>query len=186
VKQLFEQLTTPEVMAEVLALLMAGLLSMALAQYLKRWLKPLAARLTGDRWQLRFVVAGMVLAPSLIAVVLVLALRVIFASFSLPVSVIDRALDLVTVFVLVRTAVHVLSVSLGPNSWIRSWEMRITVTIWFVISFQLLGWFDAGFARVFSKQPIERFARVAPCTEEPFGRSIRRDCLELAAFTDES
>jgi small-conductance mechanosensitive channel len=143
VKQLFEQLTTPEVMAEVLALLMAGLLSMALAQYLKRWLKPLAARLTGDRWQLRFVVAGMVLAPSLIAVVLVLALRVVFASFSLPVSVIDRALDLVTVFVLVRTAVHVLSVSLGPNSWIRSWEMRITVTIWFVISFQLLGWFDA-------------------------------------------
>jgi small-conductance mechanosensitive channel len=39
--------------------------------------------------------------------------------------------------------VHVLSVSLGPNSWIRSWEMRITVAIWFIISFQLLGWFDA-------------------------------------------
>ncbi len=142
-KQLFEQLTTPEVMAAVLALLMAGLLSMALAQYIKRWLKPLAGRLTGDRWQLRLVVAGMVLAPSVIAVVLVLGLRVAFASFSLPVNVIERALDLVTVFLLVRLAVHVLSVSLGPNSWIRSWEIRITVTIWAVISFQLLGWFDA-------------------------------------------
>jgi small-conductance mechanosensitive channel len=143
VKQLFEQLTTPEVLAEVLALLMAGLLATALAQYIKRWLKPLAARLTGDRWQFRLVVAGMVLAPSLIAVLLVLMLRVGFASFALPVSVIDRALDLVTVFVLVRFAVHVLSVSLGPNSWIRSWEMRITVAIWAIISFQLLGWFDA-------------------------------------------
>lgn len=142
-KQLFEQLTTTEVMAQVLALLMAGLLSVALAQYLKRWLKPLAARLTNERWQLRLVIAGMVLAPSIIAVVLVLALRVAFASFASPVGLIDRALDLVTVFVLVRTAVHVLSVSLGPNSWIRSWEMRITVAIWFIISFQLLGWFDA-------------------------------------------
>ena len=68
-KQLFEQLTTTEVMAQVLALLMAGLLSVALAQYLKRWLKPLAARLTNERWQLRLVIAGMVLAPSIIAVV---------------------------------------------------------------------------------------------------------------------
>ena len=40
-KKLFEQLTTPEVMAEVLALLMAGLLATALAHYIKtgcgRW-----------------------------------------------------------------------------------------------------------------------------------------------------
>ena len=142
-KQLFEQLTTPEVMAEVLALLMAGLLALGLAQYIKRWLKPVAARANVDRWQLRFIVAGMVLAPSLLLVVLVLGLRVLFGSFSLHTDVIDKALDLATVLVLVRFAVHVLSVSLGPNSWIRSWEMRLTVTIWAIISFQLLGWFDA-------------------------------------------
>ena len=43
-KQIFEQLTTPEVMAEVIALIMAALLATALAHYIKRWLRPLAAR----------------------------------------------------------------------------------------------------------------------------------------------
>jgi small-conductance mechanosensitive channel len=143
VKQLFEQLTTPEIMAEVLALLMSGLLALGLAQYIKRWLKLIVARPNIDRWLQRFIVAGMVLAPSLLLVVLVLGLRVLFGSFGLHTDVIDKALDLATVLVLVRFAVHVLSVSLGPNSWIRSWEKRITVAIWAIISFQLLGWFDA-------------------------------------------
>ena len=142
-KEIFEQLTTPEVLYEVLALLMAALLAIALSAYIKRWLKPLAARPHLDRWQQRCIVAGMVLAPSLIGVMLVLGLRVLFASFALPTSVIDGALDLATVLVLVRFAVHVLSVSLGPNSWIRSWEVRLTFLIWAIISFQLLGWFEA-------------------------------------------
>lgn len=142
-KDFFEQLTTPEVLAEVLALIMAGLLAMALAHYLKRWLRPIAARPDGDRWQKRFVVAGMVLAPSLLVVLIVLAVRVTFASFSLPTSVLDRALDVATVLVLVRFVVHVLSVSLGPNSWIRGWELRLTFVLWAIISFQLLGWFEA-------------------------------------------
>ncbi|HUQ11440.1 MAG TPA: mechanosensitive ion channel domain-containing protein [Steroidobacteraceae bacterium] len=142
-KRLFEQLTTPEIMAEVLALLMAGVLALGLAQYIKRWLRPLAARPGIDRWPQRFIIAAMVLAPSLIIVVLVLGLRVLFGTFALHTEVIDKALDLATVLVLVRCAVHVLSVSLGPNSWIRAWEMRLTVTIWAIISFQLLGWFEA-------------------------------------------
>ena len=119
-KQLFEQLTTPEIMGEVLALLMAGLLATALAFYLKNWLRPLAARDDLERWPKRFVIAGMVLAPSLLCLLLILGLRVLFASFSLHTALIDIALDLTTVLVLVRFALHVLSVSLGPNSWIRS------------------------------------------------------------------
>ena len=142
-KEIFEQITTPEVLAEVLALLMVGLLAMALAHYLKNWLRPLSTRPNQGRWSKRLVVAGMVLAPALLGVLLVLGLRLLFASFALPTSVIDRALDLVTVLVLVRFAVHVLSVSLGPNSWIRTWELRLTFLIWAIISFQLLGWFDA-------------------------------------------
>jgi small-conductance mechanosensitive channel len=143
VKNLFEQLTTPEVLAEVLALLMAALLATGLAHYLKNWLRPMSARPNQGRWSRRLVVAGMVLAPSLLLVLLVLGLRVLFASFALPTSVIDRALDLATVLVVVRFLVHALSVSLGPNSWIRTWELRLTFLIWAVISFQLLGWFDA-------------------------------------------
>jgi len=140
-KQLFEQLTTPEVLAEALAVLMAALLATALAHYIKNWLRPFAARDSLPRWPRRFVVAGMVLAPALVALILFLGLRALFASFDLHTALIDVAMDLATVLVLVRFAVHALSVSLGPNSWIRSWELRITFLFWVSISFQVLGWF---------------------------------------------
>jgi small-conductance mechanosensitive channel len=140
-KKLFEQLTTPEVMAEALALLMAALLATALAHYLKNWLRPLAARVDLARWPRRIVVAGMVLVPALIGLLLILVLRAAFAAFDLQTGLIDVALDLTTVLVLVRAGVHVLSVSLGPNSWIRTWEVKITFVLWAIISFQVLGWF---------------------------------------------
>jgi small-conductance mechanosensitive channel len=142
VKRFFEQLTTPEIMAEVLALLMALLLAVAIAHYVKNFLRPLSVRPNTGRWSRRLVVAGMVLAPSLIAVMLILGVRVLFASFRLPTGLIDIALDLLTIGVLVRFAVHALSVSLGPNSWIRAWELRLTFLLWAMISFQYLGWFE--------------------------------------------
>ena len=55
-------------------------------------------------------------------------------------------MDLTTVLVLVRFALHVFSVSLGPNSWIRAWELKLTFALWAIISFQVLGWF-AGVER---------------------------------------
>ena len=142
-KQIFEQLTTPEVMAEVIALIMAGLLATALAHYIKRWLRPLAERSDAGRWTRRAVIAGMVIAPSFMALVLILGLRALFASVGLRVELIDIAMDLATVLVLVRFGVHAFSVSLGPNSWVRSWELRLTLLLWIAISFQVLGWFLA-------------------------------------------
>jgi small-conductance mechanosensitive channel len=147
-KKLFEQLTTPEVMAEALAVLMAALLATALAAYIKKWLRPLTTRDGVSRWARRCVVAGMVLAPSLLGVLLILGLRVLFSNFQLHTGLIDVAMDLATVLVLVRLAVHVLSVSLGPNSWVRTWELRLTFILWTAISFQVLGWFS-GIERTF-------------------------------------
>jgi len=141
-KQTFEQLTTPEVLFEVLALVAVAILATALAQYIKRWLRPLAARSDLGRWPRQWVIVGMVLAPTLLGLALSLGLRALFAQFDLRVELIDVALDLTTVLLLVRLAVHVLSVSLGPNSWIRSWELRLTLVIWAAISFQVLGWFS--------------------------------------------
>jgi len=148
VKQFFEQLTTPEVMFEVIALVAAALLATGLAHYIKRWLRPLAERSDLGLWSRRLVIAGMVIAPSFMGVVLILGLRALFASFNLEVALIDIAMDLATVLVLVRFGVHALSVSLGPNSWIRSWELRITFVLWAAISFQVLGWFS-GIERTF-------------------------------------
>ena len=123
-KKFFEQLTTPEVMFEVIALIAAALLATALGQYVKRWLRPLAERADLPQWPRRFVVVGMVLAPFFLALVLVLGLRASFASFQLRVELIDIALDLTTVLVLVRFVVHAISVSLGPNSTDQS-QMRM-------------------------------------------------------------
>ena len=141
-KQIFEQLTTPEVLAEVIALIMAALLATGLAHYIKGWMRPLAERAGAGSWGRRLAIAGMVIAPSFVAVVLILGLRALFAYVGLRVELIDIGMDVATVLVLVRFGVHALSVSLGPNSWIRSWELRITFVIWAAISFQVLGWFS--------------------------------------------
>jgi small-conductance mechanosensitive channel len=150
VRDLFEQATTPEVIAEAIAVIMAVLLASGLGQYLKRWLRPIAARPDLGRWQNRFLVAAMVLAPSFLAVVLILGLRALITWLDMETRLIDLALDLATVMVAVRLLVHILSVSLGPNSWIRTWELKITVLLWAAIAFQVLGWFD-GIERTLDK-----------------------------------
>jgi small-conductance mechanosensitive channel len=142
VKQIFEQLTTPEVMAEVVALIMALLLAAALAHYLKNALRPLTTRADVARWPARLVVIAMVLAPAFMAVVLTLGLRMLFGSFDRPIELIDIAMDLATLYLVVRFGVHALSISLGPNSWIRSWELRLTFVVFAAIAFQVLGWFE--------------------------------------------
>jgi small-conductance mechanosensitive channel len=143
VREIFEQLTTPEIMAEVIAIIMASLLASALGHYIKNWLRPLSNRANLASWPRRLLIAAMVIAPSFMGLVLMLGLLALFGSFDLPVALIDIAKDLATVLVLVRFGVHGLSVSLGPNSWVRSWELRITFVIWIAIAFQILGWFDA-------------------------------------------
>jgi small-conductance mechanosensitive channel len=143
VRQLFEQLSTPEILAEAVAIIMVLLLAGALAHYIKRWIRPAANRADLAIWPRRLAVASMVLAPAFIAVVLLLFLRALFASFEMATDLIDVTLDLATVYVLVRFGVHALSVSLGPNSWIRSWELQLTILIGAAIAFQVLGWFDA-------------------------------------------
>jgi small-conductance mechanosensitive channel len=146
VKQTFEQLTTPEVMFEVIALIAVVLLASAIAHYIKRWLRPIAARADLPRWPRRMVIMGMVLAPFFMALVLILGLRASLARLDLPFGLVDIAMDLATVLLLVRLVVHVISVSLGPNSWFRAWEVKLTFVIWAAISFQVLGWF-AGVER---------------------------------------
>ena len=91
-KQFFEQLTTPEVMAEVIALVMVALLATALAHYIKRALRPHAARSDIGRWPRQLVIGGMVLAPAFMGLVLILGLRTLFAQYDLRVGLIDIAM----------------------------------------------------------------------------------------------
>jgi small-conductance mechanosensitive channel len=58
-------------------------------------------------------------------------------------AVVDVTLQLTTALLLVRLGVYLLRIVLGPDSWIRAWETRITFLAWLVIGFELVGWFDA-------------------------------------------
>ena len=46
-------------------------------------------------------------------------------------------------WVLVRLGVYVLGQLLGPASWVRSRELRITLVLWVIVAVALLGWLDA-------------------------------------------
>jgi small-conductance mechanosensitive channel len=140
-KELFDRFQ-PAIGAEVLAILFAALLAFGLGQLAKRYLRPLTARGDLPVWTRRFIVAGMVVAPALFGMVVILGLRPVFTALNLPVELIDVSFRLATVLVIVRIAVHLVSVSLGPNSWLRKWEIKLTTVIWLAVAFQILGWFN--------------------------------------------
>jgi small-conductance mechanosensitive channel len=142
VRQFFDQLTSPEVLAEVIALVMATLLAAGIAHHIKKWLRPVAAKPDLGRWPKRLVVMGMVLAPSFLTVGLVLGIRALFELAGLEYALLDIGLQITTIILLTRLGVHLLSVSLGPNSWVRKVELQITFVMAVAISFQLLGWFE--------------------------------------------
>jgi small-conductance mechanosensitive channel len=109
----------------------------------RRWrAKHLAsAPLTGLRS--RLIEITLIEAPFVIALVALLVARTIVAALGSPATLLDVSMQLVTALILVRLAMYVLRVALGPRSWMRTWETRLTLLVWLLISFELVGWFGA-------------------------------------------
>ncbi len=57
-------------------------------------------------------------------------------------AVVDSALQLTIALIIIRFGVYLLRLSMGGASWIRGWENRLTLLIWLLVGFELLGWFD--------------------------------------------
>ena len=53
-RDLFDQATSPEVLAEAVAIVLTVLLAMLVANYVKRWLRPQATRPDLSQWPRRF------------------------------------------------------------------------------------------------------------------------------------
>ena len=94
-----------------------------------------------DSWQWPLLETGVVGAPYLVALLLLLPLRGAAGSLDLPTALLDIALQLVAALLLVRMGVHLLAILLGEKSWLRGWENRLTLAIWLGIGFSLMGWF---------------------------------------------
>jgi small-conductance mechanosensitive channel len=144
-KGVFLRLTSPEILTEVIAIVVAGLIALAGAHYVRQWHRKYQTGSSSSRqdvWQDRVLEGTVILAPFLVALIVLLVVRWALALLSTPTTAVDTALQLTTALVLVRLGVYLLRVMMGPESWIRAWENRITFVLWLIIGFSLVGWLD--------------------------------------------
>jgi small-conductance mechanosensitive channel len=91
---------------------------------------------------LRVLEGTALLAPFLVALIVLLAIRWGLTLLGNPTTAVDTALQLTTALVLVRLGVYLLRIMMGPESWMRAWESRISFILWLIVGFSLVGWLD--------------------------------------------
>jgi small-conductance mechanosensitive channel len=144
-KAFFLLLISPPALAEWLTILIAVVVAVAVMRALSARRAP-AAPLgpgAGQAHLLDYVLTGaLILAPLLAALATLYAGRALLASFSNPGIHVAVAAQLVAALALVRSGVYVLGLLLGPGSWVKNRENRITFILWLIVSVALLGWLD--------------------------------------------
>ena len=142
----FERLTSPQILAEVLAIGLAGLIALAGAHLARTWHRKQISSASSTQqplWQFQVLEGTVILAPFVVALIVLLIVRAVLSMVGSHTAVVATALQLTTALVLVRLGVYLLGVMLGPESWIRGWENRLTFVLWLTISFSLVGWLDS-------------------------------------------
>jgi len=125
-------------LAVIALMLVAAWLSAVLV---KRWRVRHAPLAVGAR--ARVAEIALIEAPIVIALLTLLIERTVVAAFGYATTLLDIAMQLVSVLILVRLGAYLLRLALGPVSWMRTWETRLTIVIWLAISFELVGWLEA-------------------------------------------
>ncbi|HEY6482770.1 MAG TPA: mechanosensitive ion channel domain-containing protein [Steroidobacteraceae bacterium] len=139
----FMRLTSPQVLTEVIVIVCAGLIALAGARVVRAWQKQHAAGGRPEGWQGDVQEGTVIAAPFLIALIVLLIARSILGALHSRIDLLDTALQLTTALVLVRAGVYLLRLMLGQDSWVRTWETRITLVVWLTMCFSLVGWLDA-------------------------------------------
>jgi small-conductance mechanosensitive channel len=109
----------------------------------RRWRARHVALLTMRGARARAIDITLVEIPAVVALLSMLVARTLIAGLGVPATLLDIGMQLATALILVRLAMYLLRLALGPRSWMRTWETRLTLLVWLAISFQLIGWFDA-------------------------------------------
>jgi small-conductance mechanosensitive channel len=138
------QLTSADVLAALLAILVAAAVALGVARVLRaRRARDAAADLPlPAHWLDHALEGAVIVAPILAALVTLLAARAVMSGLGTSTAVLDAALRIVGALLLVRSAVFVLGVLLGPGSWVRSHGTRITLILWLIVAVTMLGWLD--------------------------------------------
>ncbi|HSY08403.1 MAG TPA: mechanosensitive ion channel domain-containing protein [Steroidobacteraceae bacterium] len=140
-RSVFLQLTSPEILAEVIVIAVAAVSGFVLAHAARRWQKNRTPLPDAEDWQIHALDGAVAVAPMILVVILLLLGRGAFTMLSMATRAIDTVVQLATALVLVRIAVYLLGVLVGPQSWFRRWENRITWGLAVAIGFELVGWF---------------------------------------------
>lgn len=143
-REFFQQLTSAEILAQVIAVGVAILLAVLGAHLVRKWSAKHPPDGTHPQWQTAFLEGCVLLSPFVLAAIVLLLMNAAFDLMSQSTRIVQVALQLVTGLILVRLAVYLLRLLLGPNSWVRAWETQITALVWLILSFELLGWFDGA------------------------------------------
>ena len=139
---MFAQLTRPDILAEAIAIIAALLVAITGGHFIRGWYRRDPTRGLQGGWQQQLIEGCVLLAPYFLALVVLLIVRAVLANLDTHFSFVDITLRLITALLLVRLAVFLLHIILGPGSWFRRWENQITLAVWLAVSFELLGWFD--------------------------------------------
>jgi small-conductance mechanosensitive channel len=135
--------TAGELLLQLGVLAGAGLAAMGAAGIVRRWRARNLALLNLRGARARLIEIALIEAPVVVALLTMLVVRTVIAALGVPATLLDIAMQLATALILVRLSIYLLRLALGPRSWLRTWETRLTLLLWLAISFQLVGWFDA-------------------------------------------
>ena len=137
-QQLLARATAPELLTQLLMIAAVVIAALAVGHYARAWYRRggFAAQ---AGWQPRVVEGCVALAAPFVALVMLLVTRALLHGSKS--TLVDTALQLGTVLLLVRLLVYFATVLMGRDSWVRRWDTRLTLILWLLISFSVLGWF---------------------------------------------
>jgi small-conductance mechanosensitive channel len=135
--------TAAEVLLQLAVIGASGLAAVGARGIARRWRARNLALLNMRGPRARLIEITLIEAPVVVALLTMLVARTVIAALGMAATPLDVAMQLATALILVRLAIYLLRLALGPRSWLRTWETRLTLLVWLAISFQLVGWFDA-------------------------------------------
>jgi small-conductance mechanosensitive channel len=142
-REFLASISSGETLLQVAAISVALLAALLSAHRLRLWWPRQRAGLALRGARARTLEIVMIEAPLLLALLLLLLLRTSVAAVGSATTLLNISMELAATLILVRLGVYLLRLGLGPDSWLRKWESRLTLLIWLGISFQLVGWFGA-------------------------------------------
>jgi small-conductance mechanosensitive channel len=142
---LWASLLTRDVLTELAAVGLCLLIGWGAGAIARSWQarQPVTAKPLGIDWHGIIVQGGVLVSPFVVALLLVLFVRGVLHAIGFDTSLLDLAVRLIGFYILVRSCVYLFTSSLNPTSWMRAWEKRAAIAIWFAIAAEIFGWLNA-------------------------------------------